>query len=51
MLYRYIPVEESPGREEHRTVESTGRRKFTREVTENNRLSYIHVTGKGENVG
>ena len=32
-----IAAEESPGRKEHRTVESTGRRKFTSRVTENNR--------------
>lgn len=41
VLYRCVYVEESPGRKEHRTVESTGRRKFTREVTENNRRQIL----------
>ena len=39
--------EESPDRVEHRTVESTDRRKFMGGVTENYRL----FGGKGENVG
>lgn len=39
--------EESPDRVEHRTVESTDRRKLMGGVTENNRL----FGGKGENVG